>query len=380
MIRTFRLAGPPPCCRPGPVPLPPVWRRGLSRVRRFFPFVDTADSPVAGLAAATAVLSAGLPGDAGGPVLHRGKLARQIGLGRVQREQEAKGEPFDLVKITPPPVPDEQNFAMAPIVMTTYSWILDRNGRRSQNDTTWSGGWKCQLRLCRREGAGGRKLAEGRESRPAGMAGLLPAGGHADESVSGPSAVAGARADVLLALSKYDSVVEELRQAARRPDSRFPLDYTTENPAAILLPHLAGLKGPAMMLQLRAIAELEAGQTDMALEDVQLMLRLAEALRGRADPDFAPGADFDREPGAPARLEGLATTQWSDAQLTVLEQALRQSDFLADYHVAMRGEQVMLVEIIDYYRRTRRLEELDGMGSDTQSVSQCRKPLRLSAA
>jgi len=65
-------------------------------------------------------------------------------------------------------------------------------------------------------------------------------------------------ADVLLALSKYDSVVEELRQAARRPDSRFPLDYTTENPAAILLPHLAGLKGPAMMLQLRAIAELEA--------------------------------------------------------------------------------------------------------------------------
>ena len=52
-------------------------------------------------------------------------------------------------------------------------------------------------------------------------------------------------ADVLLALSKYDSTIEELRQAAARPGSRFPLNYDTEEPFAILLPHLAPTKGCA---------------------------------------------------------------------------------------------------------------------------------------
>jgi hypothetical protein len=35
-----------------------------------------------------------------------------------------------------------------------------------------------------------------------------------------------AAADVLLALSQYDPVLEELRTASRLPYSRFPLNYT----------------------------------------------------------------------------------------------------------------------------------------------------------
>jgi hypothetical protein len=98
------------------------------------------------------------------------------------------------------------------------------------------------------------------------------------------------------------------------------------------------------------------------------MLRLAEALRG--EPILISHlvrisiVNLALQPV----WEGLAGHKWSDPQLTVLEQALRQSDFLADYHVAMRGERVMLVEIIDYFRRTRRLEELSGFGSDDSSI------------
>ena len=61
-------------------------------------------------------------------------------------------------------------------------------------------------------------------------------------------------ADVLLALSKYDAAIEELRQAAALPDSRFPLNYDCDPPAGILLPHLAALKKCSQVLQLRAIA------------------------------------------------------------------------------------------------------------------------------
>jgi len=70
---------------------------------------------------------------------------------------------------------------------------------------------------------------------------------------------------VLLALSKYDPAIEELRQASELPASRFPLEYDKEDPTGILLPHLAALKRCSQVLQLRAIAELQNGQSDKAL-------------------------------------------------------------------------------------------------------------------
>jgi hypothetical protein len=88
-----------------------------------------------------------------------------------------------------------------------------------------------------------------------------------------------AAADVLLALSKYDSAIKEVRQARHLPDSRFPLEYDKEDPWAILLPHLAALKGCSQVLQLRAIAELQNGQSEQALDDVMLTLRLTDSIR-----------------------------------------------------------------------------------------------------
>src|ERR1019366_3622195 len=43
-------------------------------------------------------------------------------------------------------------------------------------------------------------------------------------------------ADVLLALSKYDGVIEELRAASRLPYSRYPINYERDSPWAIMLP------------------------------------------------------------------------------------------------------------------------------------------------
>src|ERR1035441_6731269 len=86
-------------------------------------------------------------------------------------------------------------------------------------------------------------------------------------------------ADVLLALSKYNSIIEELRQAAALPDSRFPLNYDSEEPAMILLPHLAPAKGCSLVLRMRALAQLEAGQSEAALADINLALRVTETIR-----------------------------------------------------------------------------------------------------
>src|SRR5208282_2998674 len=43
---------------------------------------------------------------------------------------EAKGEKFDFASVVPPPVPDDQNFALTPVVASCYAAWLDKNGNR----------------------------------------------------------------------------------------------------------------------------------------------------------------------------------------------------------------------------------------------------------
>ena len=51
---------------------------------------------------------------------------------RFAREWAAKGEHFDLASRVPPPVPAEQNFALAPVVYSCYGQMLDRTGHEIQ--------------------------------------------------------------------------------------------------------------------------------------------------------------------------------------------------------------------------------------------------------
>ena len=43
---------------------------------------------------------------------------------------EAKGERFDRASVIPPTVPDDQNFALTPIVASCYLHVLDKNGHQ----------------------------------------------------------------------------------------------------------------------------------------------------------------------------------------------------------------------------------------------------------
>src|SRR5205085_9969449 len=85
---------------------------------------------------------------------------------------------------------------------------------------------------------------------------------------------------VLTALNKCDPELKELREAAAaRPYSRFPIEYSYEPPAAILLPQLAAVKGLSLVCELRAIAELEPHPSADALADLQLGFRLSASFR-----------------------------------------------------------------------------------------------------
>ena len=303
-----------------------------------------------------------------------------------RREWEAKGERFDMAGVTPPPVPDDQNFALTPIVYSTYANFLDKNGHRIQPVST-NVVDRLAMSLYREGDYGDTNLQFGSWQK-AELKNLKPW----QDYYRNPKADAAKRnqagtnefpvspqpqtpaADVLLALSKYDSTLEELREAAKRPYSRFPLEYRSDEPFAILLPHLAKMKNVEQVLSLRAIAELDADQSEKALADLKLAFRWSDSVR---DEPFLIShlvhiavQSILMQPV----WQGLAQQKWSEAQLAVLQSELGKQDYLADFHRAMRGERAFSIATIDYLRRNKRYSALCNMGMAESGTSSLRSP------
>jgi hypothetical protein len=296
----------------------------------------------------------------------RGRLA----WGHFKAQWEAKGEKFDFATFIPPPVPDDQNFAMTPVVATTYGQILDRNGHQfsPQNTNVVN---RLQMPLDSGDGGPTNGLGNWQKAISSDLepwqryyrqfslsTNLFPV----------PPQPQTPAADILMALSKYAPTIEELRQAAVLPDSRFPLNYDSDEPAMILLPQLAAMKGCVIVLRLRALAELDAGQSEAALADIGLALRLAEKIR--SEPflisQLVRIAMFQIT--VQAVWEGLASHRWRDAQLSELDQQLAALDFVADYKRAMRAENSWQAASMDFLRHHRdRLHDLDFCGFDEEA-------------
>jgi hypothetical protein len=314
---------------------------------------------------------------------------------KYKQEWEAKGEKFDFASFIPPPVPDEQNFALAPIVASSYGRFLDQNGHRLKPENSnvvnrlklelyrqnfnfpsstnmplrgWQTGILTDLKAWQayyRTMFVTNQFAQGMPSMPMPGAGRLYGGRKIVETneteevtvlatnefpmASQPQSPA---ADVLLALSKYDSVIEELRQASRLPYVRFPLNYDEPVPYDILFPHLGSLKSCAQVLRLRAISELASDQTENAIADIKLALYLAESTHSE------PVAISHEFRMAIVNLaiqpvwEGMVQHKWSKRQLTELDEQLSKLDFLNDYEFVLRSQRAMAVAMIEDLRKT----------------------------
>ena len=283
-------------------------------------------------------------------------------LRQYEHQWEAKGAKFDFMQVIPPAVPDDQNFALTPIVASSYAMMMDQSGHElNPRDTNvinrlsmvdygnekygymdekgnWMGGKVTDLKAW-------QKFYRDMATKT--------------NQYAVPAQPGSPAADVLFTLGKFDSTIEELRQASRLPASRFPLTYDRDEPAEILLPHLAAMKAATRTLELRVIAELQNGQTNAALADIKLMFYLVGATR--TEPFLISQLvrlaqlDLALQPV----YEGLAAHQWSDAQLADLDTELSQLDFVADFKSAMRGEMAMSIRELEYMRRTRSFQALD---------------------
>ncbi len=288
----------------------------------------------------------------------RGKRARE----NYQREWEAKGEKFDWQAFVPPSVPNDQNFFTAPIFTNMLNGKIVMNPWHSDGSPNLHGEKFGYV------GAEGKAflidLKQFQESyRNPTNASL------AKEFPVSPQPQTPAK-DVLFALSKFDSDVEDLRQASQRPYASIPLNYADGfGSASTLLPVLAELKRCTQLLQLRAVAELADGQNAKALDDVKLLLYLNNSLR---DSPFLI-SHLVRIAivaiGLQPIWEGLAEHKWSDEQLAALEAELAKVDFLADYGFIMRGERAFAIKSIENQRRTREMISFTDAGGVTNKLT-----------
>jgi hypothetical protein len=285
-------------------------------------------------------------------------MTAKLGLTEYEQQWEARGEHFNFADFVPKPVPDASNFALTPIVVSSYARDLDKNGRalNPKNNNVVD---RLDMEIHEwPEKSGNWALGEKTDLKAFQLYyRSLPARANPFPVAPRPQTPA---ADVLLALSKYDQNIEELRQASALPDSRFPHNYDCEPPDGILLPQLRPLNKCAETLQLRGVAELARGQSDKALADVKLILRLMASLRNEpfdVSQLFRIGMfQLALQPV----WEGIEGHLWSDAQLRELDKDLAGLDFLADYGSTMRSLRAFEIANIEYIRRTGSVGMLNG--------------------
>ena len=205
---------------------------------------------------------------------------------RYKRAMAARGQPLELSAFVPPKVPDDQNFTMTPLLAPLFESVpgTPLNFRPLDSIGLFASNYSAALSALNVTDVGrSNSWIKARTDLPAWYAAFLnstnkPAkqkGGLAAPNVTVHEAAAG----VLAKLAEAEPVYAELQAASKLPCSRFNIHYDDENPATILLPHLAVVKNLTQVLGLRACAELALGQTDQAFEDTELLLHLTDACK-----------------------------------------------------------------------------------------------------
>ena len=285
----------------------------------------------------------------------------------------ARGENFEPAAFIPPPVPDAENFAMTPALSPLFGFLpgtqrwSNTNAPRLFQDL--SAKYIAAANLVKSKSA----VPLNSWVRPRTDLALWAAAFAAGTNRTEPAQLIAANysnkeaaTSVVEALEDYRPVLEELRVASQRPHSRFNIRYEEDNPAGILLPHLAKIKQFCQVLQLRASGELALGRTQEALSDVELIFSLANS--SRDEPIVI--SQLVRVEELRLALQPLAEGmgQWSIPQLRELQQQVQRFDFCLDMARALRAERTLFgLGVIEWVRRSpnkaRLLDSFEGTPS-----------------
>ena len=239
-------------------------------------------------------------------------------------DSRARGVKLTLGEYLQPPIADAENFASVPI----FTQLFDEKRPAGERDTLGLPPGDRLPKLSSNSPNDPRRTDLEEWRRYFVEAKLL------SENV-GPAPEA-----ILKALEHYAPEWQQLREAAARPRTRFPVAW--EKGFSVLLPHLAVLRSAAKLNILRLEAHLAQRDRSAAYQDFQLGMRLASALE--REPVLMNGLTrlAMLTQLQDAVWSGLAGGAWDDATLRQIEADLRAVNLLAEYHFAVNSERAML--------------------------------------
>lgn len=284
---------------------------------------------------------------------------------------EAQGVVLDYAKLVPPPIPDDQNFAATPFFKPLFDFQPGtqhwRDREEAQRVMRFSEAFLEELKppidpevrklvsKQRQE----RMNGDWKKARPRDIVAIVLLHNLYTNGFSKTPLQASPRTvDIpkaaqafLDSTGQFDALFKELREAAKRPGSRFNIRYEEENAASILLPHLAVLKKIARISSYRASAALALNRTDEALADIQLGLRLADSLSSeRTLISYLVRIAIVNLLVQPV-WEGLAEHRWNESQLAELQRAFSQEKPIPQAAYALNGERGFGNSLIELLKR-----------------------------
>lgn len=309
----------------------------------------------------------------------RGKLAWNSYV----REVEARGDTLDLAKLIPPPVPDAQNFTLCPLLKPVFDFTWHEpadaanfdGGRMERHDTNG---------LARLDRLSVYSAVEDY------IRSLPPDHVHPDSSYRAKRVVASLKllngwvnlrafedyllvgtnltgvaltdssaTNLVLALRPFNSDLEALRDcSSQRALDRWSILYNTNNPYAILLPHLARVKQFCQFLRLPASANLASGNTSGAIDDMRLAHRFAESVRDEPFLISQLVRVASHRLNVQPLKEGLARHQFTEPQLRQLQEQYRSADLLSGAVNSMCGERSFAIVSAKQMKRNPKLMDL----------------------
>ncbi|GAT34578.1 hypothetical protein TSACC_23009 [Terrimicrobium sacchariphilum] len=245
-------------------------------------------------------------------------------------ELQRRGEVLSYEGLVPAPVPPEQNFFADPI------WEPDANGRVDLLALQIGPAEAAHLK------AGFPSVAdlvkEGDRVKV-----VQAVGRRAKDRTMTPEEAA----FVLAVLEPVQGDLDTLERLAKRPEARFPVDYSKG--LAMPLHHVTALLKLGQVLLRRAQAEAAVGRTEQSVDDILLILRLARTV--------------DDEPVLISFLVALSldslaldviekqVPSWNAEQAQRVGRALGQSDILKQAARAFRGERAFGNQLVDQLKQ-----------------------------
>jgi hypothetical protein len=279
----------------------------------------------------------------------------------LMRKSKAKGFDLDWQAHIPPPVPDDQNFAMTP----PFAGFFDYD--RTQTNNIWrdTNIWARMDRFVFPIGIGepfcaapDKELGQWVFGRPLDLKKWQDYFRAFNTNIFGvknwrkpsrtfplPSQPQPPANDILSALSMLNPELEALRKASLRTQSRFPIHYDEIEEAIIV--HVAFLGSVSRVLQLRSVAELAVGDSQQAFADVNLAFACADAIK--SEPFFISQIFRCRllEGDLQPIWEGLNAHRWTKDQLEAFQRYFSEMDLLAKYQEVSKSELAFTCAWID---------------------------------